>query len=96
MIVVSFEGPGPVPSIRPYFAKLISGYEREMAEHLALGEQDGSVRKGLDGEREAEIFVSYGIGLCFRWVLWRRDFDFAAEIRAWRQRLEQAYSPAGR
>lgn len=92
MIVVSFEGPGPLPSIRTFFADLISGYEAEMVDHLAAGEKDGSVRKGLDKKREAEIFVSYGIGLCFRWVLHSGQFDFPAEIKNWRGRLERQYS----
>lgn len=95
MIVLSFEAPGPVDTIRPFFTDLISGYEREMAGHLKLGERDGSVRAGLDPEREAETFVSYGIGLCFRWALWRGEFDFPAEITAWRARLERDYSTAG-
>ena len=62
-----------------------------MAESISIGTRDGSVREGLDAEREAEVFVSYGIGLCFRYVTFREAFDFPAEIGAWRDRLEQRY-----
>ena len=65
-----------------------------MVEHLAQGQRDGSVRMDLDLEREAEIYVSYGIGLCFRWVTFRDSFDFPAELRAWRARLAEAYRSA--
>jgi AcrR family transcriptional regulator len=90
MIVLSFEAPGPLERARPWYEELITRFQAEMVEHLREGQRDGSVRRGLDLEREAEVYVSYGIGLCFRWVTFEA-FDFAAEIGAWRQRLEAAY-----
>jgi hypothetical protein len=42
--------------------------------------------------REAEVFVSYAIGLCFRSALRREGYDIVGEIKAWRARLEQHYS----
>jgi len=92
ILVLSFEAPGPVASIRGWYQDLIARFEAEMVEHLAEGQQDGSVRMDLDLEREAEIYVSYGIGLCFRWVMFRENFDFLAELRAWRARLARAYA----
>jgi AcrR family transcriptional regulator len=93
MIVLSFESPAAIRGIAPWLEELISRYEDEMARNLALGTRDGSVRVGLDAGREAEVFVSYGIGLCFRYVAFRDAFDFPAEIVAWRDRLEQRYRP---
>jgi hypothetical protein len=90
MIVLSFEAPGPLAAIRPWYEQLITRFEAEMVDHLRDGQRDGSVRLDLDLEREAEVYVSYGIGLCFRWTTFE-DFDFAAEITAWRERLEQHY-----
>lgn len=95
MIVLSFEAPGPLESIRPWYEDLIARYQAEMVEHLDAGRRDGSIRAELDLEREAEVFVSYGIGLCFRWVLYGDAFDFAAEIRAWRERLEASLAGGG-
>ena len=66
---------------------LISEYQSELTEHFATGQRDGSVRADIDPEREAEAFVSYAIGLCFRSALRRGDYDFVAEITAWRARL---------
>lgn len=92
ILVLSFEAPGPVSSIRGWYQDLIARFEAEMVEHLAQGQRDGSVRMDLDREREAEIYVSYGVGLCFRWVMFRDDFDFPSELKAWRARLAKAYA----
>ena len=94
MIVVSFEAPGPLAAIRSWYEQLITQFQAEMVEHLREGQRDGSVRRDLDLEREAEIYVSYGIGLCFRWVTFEQ-FDFPAEITAWRERLARQYRPNG-
>ncbi|WP_067671513.1 TetR/AcrR family transcriptional regulator [Nocardia miyunensis] len=88
MIVLSFETPGPLGKFAPWLEDLIAGYQRELAEHLALGQLDGSVRRDLDPVREAEVFVSYAIGLCFRSALLREAYDFPGEVDAWRLRLE--------
>jgi AcrR family transcriptional regulator len=94
LIVLSFEAPGPLGSVRAWYAQMIAHYEAEMVESLAAGEADGSIRGGLDRRAEAEGFVSYGIGLCFRWTLDPDGYDFPARIRAWRRRLERRYRPA--
>jgi AcrR family transcriptional regulator len=92
MIVLTFETPAALQNFSGWFDALIAEYEAELAGHLAAGEADGSVRKDLDPAREAEVFVSYAIGLCFRSALRRDGYDFVGEIRAWRARLEQHYS----
>jgi AcrR family transcriptional regulator len=88
MIVLTFETPAALSSFAPWFDDLINGYQSELAGHFAAGQRDGSVRDDLDPDREAEVFVSYAIGLCFRSVLVREGYDFAAQISAWRSRLE--------
>ena len=92
MIVLTFETPGPLQNFAGWFDRLIAGYEAELAHHLAAGQADGSVRKDLDPAREAEVFVSYAIGLCFRSVLRRDAYDFAGEIRDWRGRMAAHYA----
>jgi AcrR family transcriptional regulator len=92
MIVLTFETPGPLQSFAGWFDRLIAGYEAELAEHLAAGQADGSVRGDLDPDREAEAFVSYSIGLCFRSVLRRDSYDFAGEIKAFRRRIAAFYA----
>jgi AcrR family transcriptional regulator len=87
MVVLTFETPAALQNFAGWFDRLIAGYEAELAHHLAAGQADGSVRSDVDPEREAEVFVSYAIGLCFRWALRREEYDFAAEIKAWRTRL---------
>ncbi len=87
MIVLTFETPAALQSFAGWFDRLIADYEDELAEHLAAGKADGSVRSDIDPGREAEVFVSYAIGLCFRWALRRGNYDFPAEIKAWRARL---------
>jgi AcrR family transcriptional regulator len=87
MIVLTFETPAALSNFAPWFDDLIKGYQTELAGHFAAGQRDGSVREDLDPDREAETFVSYAIGLCFRSVLVREGYDFAAEITAWRARL---------
>jgi AcrR family transcriptional regulator len=87
MIVLTFETPGPLQSFAGWFDRLIAGYEAELAEHLAAGQADGSVRGDLDPD-----FVSYSIGLCFRSVLRRDSYDFAGEIKAFRRRIAAFYA----
>jgi AcrR family transcriptional regulator len=92
-IVLTFETPGPLQNFANWFDLLITGYEDELTAHLTAGLADGSVRSGLDPRREAEIFVSYAIGLCFRSALRGDGYDLPAEIRTWRHRLAAHYSP---
>ncbi len=87
MVVLTFETPGPLHDFADWFDRLIADYEAELVEHLAAGQSDGSVRRDIDPVREAEVFVSYAIGLCFRWALRRAAYDFPGEISAWRTRL---------
>ena len=82
MIVLTFETPAALQNFSGWFDGLIADYEEELAEHLATGQADGSVRADLDPAREAEIFVSYAIGLCFRSALRRDGYDFAGEIKS--------------
>lgn len=92
MIVLTFETPGPLQNFADWFDRLIAGYEAELVEHLAAGQADGSVRRDVNPAREAEIFVSYAIGLCFRWALRRDAYDLPGEMRAWRARLTKQYA----
>jgi AcrR family transcriptional regulator len=92
MIVLTFETPGPLRNFAGWFDRLIAGYEAELAGHLAAGQADGSVRRELDPAREAEVFVSYSIGLCFRSVLRRDSYDFPGEIEAFRSRIATHYA----
>jgi AcrR family transcriptional regulator len=92
MIVLTFETPAALQNFSGWFDGLIADYEAELADHLAEGQADGAVRKDLDPAREAEIFVSYAIGLCFRSALRREGYDFGGEIKAWRERLERHLS----
>jgi AcrR family transcriptional regulator len=87
MIVLTFETPAALQNFAGWFDRLIASYQAELAEHFAAGHADGSVRDDLDSEREAEVFVSYAIGLCFRSALRRDAYDFPGELRAWRARL---------
>jgi AcrR family transcriptional regulator len=92
MIVLTFETPGPLQKFADWFDRLIAGYEAELAQHLADGQADGSVRTDLEPLREAEVFVSYAIGLCFRSALRRDSYDLAGEIGAWRGRMSIYYA----
>jgi len=92
MIVLTFETPGPLQNFADWFDRLIAGYEAELVEHLAAGQADGSVRRVVNPAREAEIFVSYAIGLCFRFALRRDAYDLPGEMRAWRARLAKQYA----
>jgi AcrR family transcriptional regulator len=92
MIVLTFETPAALQNFAGWFDRLIADYEAELADHLAGGQADGSVRNDLDPAREAEIFVSYAIGLCFRSALRSDGYDFVEEIKAWSVRLAQHYS----
>jgi AcrR family transcriptional regulator len=92
MIVLTFETPAALQDFSGWFDGLIADYEAELAGHLAAGQADGSVSGDLDPAREAEVFVSYAIGLCFRSALRRDGYDFVGEIQAWRDRLAQRLS----
>jgi AcrR family transcriptional regulator len=92
MIVLTFETPAALQNFAGWFDRLIAEYEAELVGHFAAGQNDGSVRNDLDPAREAEVFVSYAIGLCFRSALRRDGYDFVGEIKAWRARLAQRYS----
>ncbi|MCV7102819.1 TetR/AcrR family transcriptional regulator [Mycobacterium palustre] len=92
MIVLTFETPAALQNFAGWFDRLIAEYEAELVDHLTAGQADGSVRNDVDPAREAEVFVSYAIGLCFRWALRRDDYDFPAEIKAWRARLVERCS----
>ncbi len=90
LTVLTFETPAALRGFAPWFDTLIAGYQSELAGHFVAGQLDGSIRAGLDPAREAEVFVSYAIGLCFRSVLCRDGYDFVAEITGWRARLSTA------
>jgi AcrR family transcriptional regulator len=92
MVVLTFETPGALRPFAGWFDRLIAGYEAEHSAYLAAGQADASVRTDLDPDREAEIFVSYAIGLCFRSALRHDAYDFAAELKAWRARLAEHYA----
>jgi AcrR family transcriptional regulator len=92
MIVLTFETPAALQSFAGWFDRLIADYEAELADHLGAGQADGSVSSDLDAAREAEVFVSYAIGLCFRSALRREGYDFVGEIKAWRARLAQRFA----
>jgi AcrR family transcriptional regulator len=92
MIVLTFETPAALQDFAGWFDRLIASYEAELAEHLAAGQADGSVRSDLEPEREAEIFVSYAMGLCFRWALRYDAYDLPGEIKAWRTRMAEYYA----
>jgi AcrR family transcriptional regulator len=89
VLVLSFEAPGPAPAARTRMIEIIRGFEAEMLENIQTGKADGSIRPEVDSSYEAQHYVSYGIGLCYRWVLSRDEFDLPAAIRDWRRRLEQ-------
>lgn len=91
MVALTFETPVALRSFAPRFEELIEIYQDELAGHLRAGQRDGSVREDLDAQGEAERFVSYAIGLCFRWVLYRNDFDLSGALRSWRARLPEKY-----
>jgi AcrR family transcriptional regulator len=92
MIVLTFETPGPLRNFAGWFERTIAEYEAELAGHLVAGQADGTVQSHLDPAREAETFVSYCIGLCFRSVVSRDAYDLLAELRAFRARTETKYS----
>jgi AcrR family transcriptional regulator len=94
MIVLTFETPAALRDFAPWFDDLISEYQGELTGHFASGQRDGSIRPELEPAHEAEAFVSYAIGLCFRSVLRRERYDFAAAIAQWRVRLA-AHCSAG-
>jgi len=96
MIVLTFETPGSLQNFASWFDRLIAGYEAELVEHLAAGQADGSVRRDVNPAREAEIFVSYAMGLCFRWALRDDAYDLPGEIRAWRARILERYASDNR
>jgi AcrR family transcriptional regulator len=93
LIVLTFETPAALRGFAQRFDKLIAEYQADLAGHYADGVRDGSIRPELDPAREAEVFVSYAIGLCFRSVLRREEYDLAGEIIAWRSRLESHCAP---
>ncbi|NMO91693.1 TetR/AcrR family transcriptional regulator [Actinomycetospora sp. TBRC 11914] len=92
MIALTFETPVALRGFAPWFEELIEVYQSELRDHLRAGQYDGSVREDMDADREAEQFVSYAIGLCFRSVLYREKYDFAGALRAWRDRAIKDYS----
>lgn len=87
MIVLTFETPAALRDFAPWFDDLIAGYQAELTDHFADGRRDGSIARDVDPAAEAEAFVSYAIGLCFRSVLRRDTYDFATAITGWRARL---------
>jgi AcrR family transcriptional regulator len=92
IVILAFEATGPIPATRDWWASMIERYEAVLVDHLRAGQSDGSVRPGLDVAREAEAYVSYGAGLCFRWCLQQPGYDFAAELAFWRDRLREHFS----
>ena len=93
VLVLSFEAPGPAPTVRPRMIEIIRGFEAEMTQNIEAGKADGSIGAGVDAAYEAQHYVSYGIGLSYRLVLGPDDFDFPAAIRDWRRRLQQTLAP---
>lgn len=91
--VMSLEAGVAVGSLRGWYTRWLSDYERQLAEHLRAGQRDGTVRTDLDPEAEASQFVLIGLGLVFRWTL-SPGYDLAGQFRAWRRRLAREYARA--
>ena len=92
LIVLTFETPGALREFAGWFDDLIAQYESEVESHFKQGQEDGSVRVDLEPAREAEVFVSCQVGMCFRYVLRHDGYDLLGELRSWRERIKGLYA----
>jgi AcrR family transcriptional regulator len=89
--VMTFEAT-VIDSLRGWYSQWFESYEAQLASHVRAGRDDGSIRTGVDPDREAAQFVLTGIGLIFRFTLDPLGYDLDGELRAWRKRLEDELS----
>jgi AcrR family transcriptional regulator len=90
--VLTFETAAQTEALRPDFREWFAGYEQQMKASLRAGQRDGTIRKELDIDHEAEQFVSQCLGLAFRWTLDWDGYHFLAAARAWRAALAARYA----
>ena len=91
--VLIFESVGPVHALRGWYRRWMVDYQAELARQLRAGVHNATIRAEIDIDREADDLMTYGIGLCFRWVMDFDNFDFIGELRAWQGRLNARYAP---
>ena len=91
--VLIFESVGPVHPVRHWYRQWMADYRGELARQLRAGVDSGSIRPDIDIDRDADDLMTYGIGLCFRWVMDFDNFDFVEALREWQVRLSTRYAP---
>ena len=91
--VISLELAAHPSTLRPWYSSWLDHYARFMAENLARGERDGSIRSGLDHHSEIAQFVTRGIAQSFLWSLDSEHYDIRRALHEWRDELHQRYTP---
>ena len=70
-----FEAVGSNEEMVMRFAKFHEGMRADVARYVRRGQRDGSIRKGLSPDREAELFVASLRGIGFQWLIDEGAFD---------------------
>ena len=91
--MLCIETVGPITGLRPWIEDFFGRYLARLADLVRLGQEDGSIRAGVDPAAEAEDFLQIGIGICFRWLM-EDDLDaFESALARWRARQHSWLAP---
>ncbi|CAN5139354.1 TetR/AcrR family transcriptional regulator [soil metagenome] len=68
------------PALREDVRRVVDEWSAAVQEGIRRGLADGSIRKGVDAERSAEILISLVDGLCTRWLAGALEREQAREL----------------
>lgn len=95
-VTVSFETPNHLPNLKPRYVEWWRRYEQHVSESICAGQKSGSIRPEIDPSEEAEHFITYATGLCYRWSMDWDGYDIVAALTKWRDSLRHRLAPATR
>jgi hypothetical protein len=88
-----FEGLGPIPELKPRFVEFHRRLRSETAGLIAMGIEAGSIRRGVDAESQAGLFIGAFRGAMYQWLLDPEDVDLDALLDEQIRMIELALRP---
>ena len=88
-----FEGLGPIPELKPRFVEFHRRLRSETARLIEQGIEAGSIRRGVDAEAQAGLFIGAFRGAMYQWLLDPEDVDLDALLDEQIRMVESALSP---
>lgn len=93
LYALAFEAIGPHDELRLRMVKLHENMRSDFAAIIGRGVRDGSIRKGVRADREAELILAGLRGVGFQWLLDPDGFDPLPALAYLRSTTEERLTP---